>query len=204
MSYQVYRIGKNPDDLYCYSCSTAVTIDDGRCPSCNILFRSLKRHCLNCDELNDIDTKICSCGYIYNDCPECFRRQDPDATFCRYCGVEIHPEIHPPEIKIIHYCDKCNREFDNSLNYCDVDGNRLIQKEIQIYCKELDTEKIYGKILGLKGKVGINDIDKAYRKIIKKYHPDKVAALGDELREIAEKQTKKINEAYEYFKKKYY
>lgn len=32
------------------------------------------------------------------------------------------------------------------------------------------------------------------------YHPDKVASLGDELKELAEKKTKDINEAYAYLK----
>ena len=31
------------------------------------------------------------------------------------------------------------------------------------------------------------------------YHPDRVAALGPKLRELAESESKKINAAYEYF-----
>jgi len=37
----------------------------------------------------------------------------------------------------------------------------------------------------------------------KKYHPDKVASLGDEFKELAERKFKDINEAYEFFKEKY-
>ena len=35
------------------------------------------------------------------------------------------------------------------------------------------------------------------------YHPDRVAALGPKLREVAEHETKKINAAYEFFTAKY-
>ena len=38
---------------------------------------------------------------------------------------------------------------------------------------------------------------------MKEYHPDKVSNMAKELQELALKRTKEINEAYEYFKKKY-
>jgi len=68
----------------------------------------------------------------------------------------------------------------------------------------VDKEKNMGKILGLKGKVTKNDIKKAWRDKSKEYHPDKVAMMGDELKELALKKTKEINEAYDYFLKKYF
>ena len=39
--------------------------------------------------------------------------------------------------------------------------------------------------------------------MLKEYHPDKVANLGKKLQDVAEKESKEINEAYEYFRKKY-
>ena len=36
----------------------------------------------------------------------------------------------------------------------------------------------------------------AWRKLVSEYHPDKVATLGPELRELAEQKTKQINGAY--------
>lgn len=38
----------------------------------------------------------------------------------------------------------------------------------------------------------------AYRRKIRQYHPDRVATLGDELRELAEFKSKQINAAYDY------
>ena len=37
---------------------------------------------------------------------------------------------------------------------------------------------------------------------MKEYHPDKVDNMGEKLKDLAEKESKMINEAYEYFKKK--
>ena len=40
------------------------------------------------------------------------------------------------------------------------------------------------------------EIKNAYRKLVNKYHPDKVHHLGEEFRELAEKRFKEIEEAY--------
>ena len=38
---------------------------------------------------------------------------------------------------------------------------------------------------------------------MKDYHPDKVASLADEFRELADEKSKILNEAYDFFKKKF-
>ncbi len=43
----------------------------------------------------------------------------------------------------------------------------------------------------------MEEIRKAYQHRIAEYHPDKVAALGAELRELAERKSKEINLAYD-------
>lgn len=55
-------------------------------------------------------------------------------------------------------------------------------------------------ILNLKTASTLDDIKKAYHKEIHKYHPDKVEHLGEDFKIIAERKTKAIIEAYEYFK----
>jgi hypothetical protein len=73
------------------------------------------------------------------------------------------------------------------------------------YNKDLSSkkEKMYGKFLNLKGNVNFDDIHKAYKLKIKEYHPDKVDSMGDELKKLAEEKTKEINEAYNFFVKRY-
>jgi hypothetical protein len=66
------------------------------------------------------------------------------------------------------------------------------------------TENEYARVLGLKGKVTREEIRKKYRDLAKQYHPDRVADLGPELKEIAEKKMKEINQAYEFYQKKYH
>jgi preprotein translocase subunit Sec63 len=64
-------------------------------------------------------------------------------------------------------------------------------------------EQEYGEILGLKGKVTKADVKKRYRELSRQYHPDKAQQLGPKIRALAEEEMKKLNEAYEYFQKKY-
>jgi len=61
------------------------------------------------------------------------------------------------------------------------------------------------EVLGLH-KEDLKDFSKiktTYRTAIAQYHPDKVSALGLEIREVAEKKAKEINQAYEFFRKKF-
>ena len=56
------------------------------------------------------------------------------------------------------------------------------------------------KILGISQTAGIEEIKSAYKQKIKEYHPDRVANLGDELKELAGKKTQEINGAYNFLK----
>ncbi|MFP6900929.1 MAG: J domain-containing protein [Opitutales bacterium] len=69
--------------------------------------------------------------------------------------------------------------------------------------KTHQTEIEYAKVLGLEGKVTPNEIKKKYLELIKQNHPDKVRSMSDEIREVAERKSKEINKAYEYFREKY-
>ena len=47
------------------------------------------------------------------------------------------------------------------------------------------------------------EIKKAYQALIQQYHPDRVADMGPELRDVAEERTKEINAAYEELKRQH-
>ncbi|NYZ60485.1 J domain-containing protein [Candidatus Micrarchaeota archaeon] len=66
-----------------------------------------------------------------------------------------------------------------------------------------DMEKRYGKVLGLKGPVSPDDIKRAHRSLMAQYHPDKVKHLGEQLQVVAAQMAKEINEAYDFFRRKY-
>ena len=65
------------------------------------------------------------------------------------------------------------------------------------------SENEFARILGLKGKVTRSEISEKYRQLAKQYHPDRVADLGPELKQLAEKKMKEINQAYEFYREKY-
>ena len=63
-----------------------------------------------------------------------------------------------------------------------------------------DTESAY-KILGISPSATDEEVKNAYREMAKKYHPDKVSHLGEEVKKAAEEKFLKVNEAYEAIKK---
>lgn len=56
------------------------------------------------------------------------------------------------------------------------------------------------KILGVEPTASDDEIKKAYRKLAKEFHPDKVSYLGEDFKKTAEEKFKKINDAYEAIK----
>jgi DnaJ like chaperone protein len=70
-------------------------------------------------------------------------------------------------------------------------------------CESQSEEEKYARVLGLSTMVTAADVRRAYRELLTKYHPDKVKHLGAEFTSIAEVKTRKILEAYDYFRKKY-
>lgn len=64
-------------------------------------------------------------------------------------------------------------------------------------------EKYYASILGLPGLITKDNLKKAYHQKVKEYHPDRVANLGIKLRLTAEEEMGKINEAFDFLRKKY-
>lgn len=56
-------------------------------------------------------------------------------------------------------------------------------------------------ILEIEPDASDDEVKKAYRRMAAKHHPDKVAAMGEEVQQAAKEKFQKINEAYEQIKK---
>jgi DnaJ-domain-containing protein 1 len=53
------------------------------------------------------------------------------------------------------------------------------------------------EVLGVDETADLAQIEYAYRVKMSQYHPDKVAQLGDDIRQLAEAKSKEINAAYD-------
>lgn len=71
---------------------------------------------------------------------------------------------------------------------------------LALYGKQHNPDWAY-EALEIEPSVTDEEIKKAYRRMAMKYHPDKVASAGDDVKQRATEKFRAINEAYEYIKK---
>ena len=55
----------------------------------------------------------------------------------------------------------------------------------------------YYKILEIEKEVSIEEVKKAYRKLVMKYHPDKLQGVSDDIIKLANEKFLSIQDAYE-------
>lgn len=95
--------------------------------------------------------------------------------------------VHPNEMNIIEFIARnigvVGNDYSSMNSMYDVNNNASY------------------KILGVDSKATNDEVKKAYREMAKKYHPDKVSHLGDDIRDAANEKFKKLNDAYEKVKK---
>ncbi len=83
--------------------------------------------------------------------------------------------------------------------------HREERQQTDVGTDDKSRREYYAEILGLTGQrdFNVHDVKRVYKHLAVQYHPDKVAHLGPKLREVAEKEMKKINEAYAFFREAY-
>ena len=71
------------------------------------------------------------------------------------------------------------------------------------YTSQDDLIKKYTQVLGVSEDASMSEIKRAYRKLVKEYHPDKLnsGSVPQEYIEFANQKIRDINEAYEYLEK---
>jgi len=67
---------------------------------------------------------------------------------------------------------------------------------------QVSKEDEYFSYLEMERTTDFDTIKKQYRKMMKKYHPDKFEG-NDKQKKIAEQITRQLNEAYDYFEREY-
>lgn len=55
--------------------------------------------------------------------------------------------------------------------------------------------------LGIASNASDDELEQAYRRLMSEYHPDRVANAASEIREIADRRTREINQAYDQIKR---
>lgn len=98
-------------------------------------------------------------------------------------------EVNTSELNVI-------QRVSNTFNISSADFQSLKAP----YVKNIDQNWAY-KALELEPSATIDDIKKGYRRMAMKYHPDKVANLGDDIKKSATEKFRSVNEAYEQLKK---
>jgi DnaJ like chaperone protein len=121
--------------------------------------------------------------------------------------IKIHMDINS-KLQLIHVMFGLSKA-DNNIHKNELNTISNIAKLIGLNEKDFNsikamfienTESAY-KILGLDSKSNDSEIKLAYRKMAAKFHPDKVAHLGEEFTKVAEEKFKAINDAYQKIKK---
>jgi len=110
---------------------------------------------------------------------------------CTECGIKIRIQWIPGKHEL--KCPNCHQEFD--VFVMNDQTVHLVQKRQNL--KEFKVKALWYQVLEIGPNASEEEIKFAYRKMMKEYHPDKVASLGKELRDLAERKAKEISEAYE-------
>ena len=112
------------------------------------------------------------------------------------------------KLQLLHYLFGI-ASADGSTHENEVDVISIIAKYMGISSSDFQSIKAMFvqqvdsayKILGIDSNETDDEVKKAYREMAKKYHPDKVAYLGEDVRKSAEQKLQEVNEAYEKIKK---
>lgn len=112
------------------------------------------------------------------------------------------------KLQLLHYLFGI-ASADGSTHQNEVDVISVIAKYMGISSSDFQSIKAMFvqevdsayKILGINSNATDDEVKKAYREMAKKYHPDKVAYLGEDVRKSAEQKLQEVNDAYEKIKK---
>lgn len=118
---------------------------------------------------------------------------------CRNCDASLR--IPVSDRKVTYVCPSCKSDFE-------VVGAGSVLQVTWIETKKGSTnpepemsDAVARSLLGVNGKAGFTDIKAAWRKASQQYHPDKHQGLPERLRQAAELEIQRINEAYRYLER---
>ncbi|MBQ0769642.1 MAG: TerB family tellurite resistance protein [Bizionia sp.] len=115
---------------------------------------------------------------------------------------------HPSRLQLLHFLfniakadgmviDEEERQIATIAGYLNISSRDYNSIKAMFYNS---SDNAY-KILEITKEATANEIKQAYRKMVKKYHPDKVEHLGEEHKKGAEAKFKEVQKAYEQIQK---
>jgi DnaJ like chaperone protein len=131
--------------------------------------------------------------------------QIPLQQICQDIRTRMKPEIR---IQLIHYLfgiakadgDVSNVETKVIQQIADMLGISTMEFESvkNMFYRDVNSDF---KVLGIDSEATNEEVKKAYRQMAIKFHPDKVASMGEEFQKGAKEKFQKIQDSYEAIKK---
>ncbi len=115
---------------------------------------------------------------------------DSDVLIRCSCGALLHYVC----ITLIKRCPYCG--LADIYTTRDVFEDEISKRKETVKLKM--TRKDCAAMLGVRPEANQSEIIKGYRKKVKRYHPDRVQTMGDEIKDVAENKTKEITAAYRF------
>ncbi len=134
---------------------------------------------------------------------------ETDVPLSQICQDMRHQTSLEVRMQVVHYLFGIARS-DNSVSTAEMNVIANIAMMLGIPQMEFesmknmfvrDTDSDF-KVLGISSSATDDEVKKAYREMAKKFHPDRVAQMGEEHQKGANEKFQKIQEAYEAIKKK--
>ena len=115
---------------------------------------------------------------------------------------------HSSRLQLIHFLFGISKA-DNEVHENEIEEIRKIAGYLYVSDRDFisikamfyDTTKSAYEILEITETATDNEVKKAYRKMVKKHHPDKLQHLGEEHVKIAQEKFRQIQKAYEIIQK---
>ena len=129
----------------------------------------------------------------------------PMDQICEDVKMRIQPEVR---VQIIHYLFGIAKA-DGSVSESELNVLNVIASMMGVSTVDFESVKnmFYRnadsdyKILGIEASATDDEVKKAYRQMAIKFHPDKVASMGEEYEKGAKEKFQQIQEAYDNLKK---
>lgn len=125
------------------------------------------------------------------------------------CLQVRHYMPHPGRLQLMHYLIGL-ANADGAVDRSEFELLKRVARDLGISDKDLgslsamfrmDDPGAAYEVLEVDAKASDEEVKKAYRRMAMKYHPDRVAQLGDEVQKAAAEKFKKVQQAYETIQK---